>query len=127
MGVSASFDASHGRFYLNASKTGAANDFNITSSDSSALEALGLGSKAEKVDARDAIIYYNNVKYTSDSNTLTVNGLTITAKAKTDSVVNVEVAADVDSAYNTIKNFIKSYNELIDEMNKYYNEKRCRL
>lgn len=123
MGVSASFDASHGRFYLNASKTGAANDFNLTSSDSSALEALGLGSKAEKVDARDAIIYYNNVKYTSDSNTLTVNGLTITAKAKTDSVVNVEVAADVDSAYNTIKNFIKSYNELIDEMNKYYNEK----
>lgn len=123
MGVSASFDASHGRFYLNASKTGAANDFNITSSDSSALEALGLGSKAEKVDARDAIIYYNNVKYTSDSNTLTVNGLTITAKAKTDSAVNIEVAADVDSAYNTIKNFVKSYNELIDEMNKYYNEK----
>lgn len=123
MGVSASFDASHGRFYFNASKTGAANDFNLTSSDSSALEALGLGSGAEKVDARDAIIYYNNVKYTSDSNTLTVNGLTITAKAKTDSVVNVEVAADVDSAYNTIKNFIKSYNELIDEMNKYYNEK----
>ena len=32
-------------------------------------------------------------------------------------------AQDVDSAYNTIKNFIKSYNELIDEMNKYYNEK----
>ena len=116
MGVSASFDASHGRFYLNASKTGAANDFNLTSSDSSALEALGLGSKAEKVDARDAIIYYNNVKYTSDS-------ITLTAKAKTDSVVNVEVAADVDSAYNTIKNFVKSYNELIDEMNKYYNEK----
>lgn len=123
MGVSASFDASHGRFYLNASKTGAANDFNLTSSDSSALEALGLGSKAEKVDARDAIIYYNNVKYTSDSNTLTVNGLTITAKAKTDSVVNVEVAADTDSAYNTVKKFVKAYNDLIDEMNKYYNEK----
>ena len=123
MGVSASFDASHGRFYLNASKTGAANDFNITSSDSSALEALGLGSKAEKVDARDAIIYYNNVKYTSDSNTLTVNGLTITAKAKTDSAVNIEVAADTDSAYNTVKKFVKAYNDLIDEMNKYYNEK----
>lgn len=123
MGVSASFDASHGRFYLNASKTGAANDFNLTSSDSSALEALGLGSKAEKVDARDAIIYYNNVKYTSDSNTLTVNGLTITAKAKTDSEVNIEVAADTDSAYNTVKKFVKAYNDLIDEMNKYYNEK----
>ncbi len=123
MGVSASFDASHGRFYLNASKTGAANDFNLTSSDSNALDILGLGSKATKIDARDAIIYYNNVKYTSDSNTLTVNGLTITAKAKTDVAVNIEVSADVDSAYNTIKNFVKSYNELIDEMNKYYNEK----
>ena len=123
MGVSASFDASHGRFYLNASKTGAANDFNLTSGDSSALEALGLGSKAEKVDARDAIIYYNKVKYTSDSNTLTVNGLTITAKAKTDSAVNIEVAADTDSAYNTVKKFVKAYNDLIDEMNKYYNEK----
>lgn len=123
MGVSASFDASHGRFYLNASKTGATNDFNITSSDSSALEALGLGSRAEKVDARDAIIYYNKVKYTSDSNTLTVNGLTITAKAKTDSAVNIEVAADTDSAYNTVKKFVKAYNDLIDEMNKYYNEK----
>jgi len=123
MGVSASFDASHGRFYLNASKTGATNDFNLTSSDSDALDILGLGSKATKIDARDAIIYYNNVKYTSDSNTLTVNGLTITAKAKTDTAVNIEVSADVDSAYNTIKNFVKSYNELIDEMNKYYNEK----
>ena len=123
MGVSASFDASHGRFYLNASKTGAANDFNITSDDSSALEALGLGSKATKIDARDAIIYYNNVKYTSDSNTLTVNGLTITAKAKTDSAVNIEVSADTDAAYDNVKKFVKAYNSLIEEMNKYYSEK----
>lgn len=123
MGVSASFDAAQGRFYINASKTGAANDFNVTSSDSKALDILGLGSKATKIDARDAIIYYNNVKYTSDSNTMTINGMTITAKAKTDTAVNIEVSADTDSAYNTIKNFVKAYNDLIDEMNKYYNEK----
>lgn len=123
MGVSASFDATQGRFYINASKTGAANDFNVTSSDSNALELLGLGSKATKIDARDAIIYYNDVKYTSDSNTMTINGLTITAKAKTDAAVNIEVSADTDSAYKTIKNFVKAYNDLIDEMNKYYNEK----
>ena len=98
MGVSASFDAAQGRFYVNASKTGAANDFNITSSDASALEALGLGSGSKKVDARDAIIYYNGVKYTGDSNTMTINGMTITAKAKTDTDVNVEVSADTDAA-----------------------------
>lgn len=123
MGVSASFDAAQGRFYINASKTGAANDFNITSSDASALEALGLGSGSKKVDARDAIIYYNGVKYTGDSNTMTINGMTITAKAKTDTAVNVEVSADTDAAYNNVKKFVKAYNELIDEMNKYYSEK----
>lgn len=123
MGVSASFDAAQGRFYINASKTGAANDFNVTSSDPNALDILGLGSEATKIDARDAIIYYNTVKYTSDSNTMTINGMTITAKAKTDTAVNIEVSADTDSAYNTIKNFVKAYNDLIDEMNKYYNEK----
>ena len=123
MGVSASFDAVQGRFYVNASKTGAANDFNITSSDKSALEALGLGSGSKKVDARDAIIYYNGVKYTGESNTMTINGMTITAKAKTDTAVNVEVSADTDAAYDNIKKFVKTYNELIEEMNKYYNEK----
>ena len=123
MGVSASFDVAQGRFYVNASKTGAANDFNITSSDASALEALGLGSGSKKVDARDAIIYYNGVKYTGDSNTMTINGMTITAKAKTDTDVNVEVSADTDAAYNNVKKFVKAYNELIEEMNKYYNEK----
>lgn len=123
MGVSASFDAVQGRFYVNASKTGAANDFNITSSDADALDALGLGSGSKKVDARDAIIYYNGVKYTGDSNTMTINGMTITAKAKTDTAVNVEVSADTDAAYDNIKKFVKTYNELIEEMNKYYNEK----
>ena len=123
MGVSASFDAAQGRFYVNASKTGAANDFNIISSDLAALEALGLGSGSKKVDARDAIIYYNGVKYTGDSNTMTINGMTITAKAKTDTAVNVEVSADTDAAYDNIKKFVKTYNELIEEMNKYYNEK----
>ena len=135
MGVSASFDETQGRFYVNASKTGAANDFNITASDADALEILGLGSTAKKIDAKDAIIDYNGVEYRNDSNTLTVNGITITAKGVTgnydaatgaftnDTAVNIEVSADTESAYNVVKNFVKSYNELIEEMNKLYNEK----
>ncbi len=135
MGVSASFDEKQGRFYINASKTGAANDFNVTSSDADALEILGLGSTAKKIDAKDAIIDYNGVEYRNDSNTMTVNGLTITAKSVTgtydaatgsftnDSPINIEVEADVDAAYNVVKNFVKAYNELIEEMNTLYNEK----
>lgn len=135
MGVGASFDANHGRFYINASATGAENDFDITSSDSNALEILGLGKTATKVDAQDAIIEYNGVEYVGNSNTFNINGLNITATGVTgkydkatgtftdDSPISISVAQDTDKIYDSIKGFVKKYNELIDEMNKLYNEK----
>lgn len=138
MGVSANFDAKQGRFYINASSTGAEYDFELTSSDSSALDLLGLSKSAgaTKVDAQDAIIEYNGVEYVGSSNTFELNGLTITAKGVTgtydketgtftnDSPISVDVGTDVDGVYNTIKNFVKKYNELIDEMNTLYNESK---
>lgn len=123
LGVSASYDEKQGRFYLNAAGTGADNDFNITSSSAEALEILGLGTGSTKIDARDAIIEYNGVEYKGSSNTFELNGLSITAKAVTgDAPVNISVSTDTDSAYQAIKNFVKKYNELIDEMNTLYNE-----
>jgi flagellar hook-associated protein 2 len=126
MGVSASFDETQGRFYINASGTGEDNDFELTSSDPDALNILGLDKNngATKVDATDAIITYNGVQYKGSSNTFTLNGLTITAKAKTDSPVNISVDTDVDSAYQTVKDFVNAYNTLIDELNTYYNEEK---
>lgn len=123
MGVNASFDAKQGRFYINATGTGADNDFELTSTDTDALDILGLGTKATKVDAKDAIIEYNGVKYTSSENKFDINGLTITAKAVTTEAVNVDVTSDTESAYNTVKEFVKSYNALVDEMTTLYYEK----
>lgn len=136
MGVSANFDANQGRFYINASATGADYDFNLTSSDDSALDILGLreSAGAKKVDAQDAIIEYNGVEYVGSSNTFELNGLSITARGVTgnydkatgtftnNSPISVDVGTDVDGVYNTIKNFVKKYNELIEEMNTLYNE-----
>ena len=138
MGVSANFDVKQGRFYINASATGQDYDFNLTSSDSNALNILGLSESAgaKKIDAQDAIIEYNGVEYTGSSNAFEINGLTITAKAVTgkydkatgtftdDSPINVDVSTDTEGVYNTIKNFVKKYNELIEEMNKLYDEKK---
>lgn len=138
MGVSANYDKNQGRFYINASNTGEEYDFEITSSDSSALDKLGLSvaAGAKKVDAQDAIIDYNGVEYTGSSNNFNINGMTITAKAVTgkydkvtgaftdDAPINISVSADVDGVYNSIKNFVKKYNELIDEMNTAYSEKK---
>lgn len=136
MGVSANFDEKQGRFYINASGTGSDKDFTVTSSDSNALDILGLGSSATKIDAQDAIIDYNGVEYRNSSNTFSINGLNITAKAVTgeydpvtgkmtnDNPINVEVAADVDGAYNQVKEFVKAYNALIDEMYSLYDEEK---
>lgn len=136
MGVNANFDAKQGRFYINATSTGADYDFNIESSDPDALDILGLSKEAgaTKVDAQDAIIDYNGVEYRGSSNTFEINGLSITAKGvtgsydkatgvfKDDSPITVDVSADTEGVYNTIKNFVNKYNELIDEMNKLYSE-----
>ena len=136
MGVGASFDANQGRFYINSSKSGVENNFELTSSDSTALEILGLGSGATKVDAQDAIIEYNGVEYKGASNTFEINGLTITAASVTgkydkatgaftdDAPISITVAQDTDKMYDSIKNFVKKYNELIEEMNKLYDEKK---
>ena len=138
MGVSANFDSKQGRFYINASSTGADYDFNLTSSDDDALDILGLSktSGATKVDAQDAIIEYNGVEYVGSSNTFELNGLFITAKGVTgtydkatgaftnDSPISATVGSDVDGIYDTIKKFVTKYNELIDEMNTLYNESK---
>lgn len=138
LGVSASFDEKQGRFYINSAETGAEYNFDITSSDSNALDILGLSAAAgaTKVEAQDAIIEYNGVEYVGSSNTFELNGLTITARGETgtydkttgaltnNTPINLEVEADVDGMYDTIKNFVKKYNELVDEMNTLYNEKK---
>lgn len=136
LGVNASFDATQGRFYINSKESGEANNFTITSSDSNALEILGLGSKATKVDAQDAIIEYNGVEYRGATNQFDINGMNITAKAVTgtynketgeftnDTPISVTVGNDTEGIYNSIKNFVKKYNEIIDEMSKLYNEEK---
>jgi len=137
-GVNANYDEARGRFYVNSSDTGSANDFTIdvAGSDKTALDILGLSESAgaKKVAAQDAIIEYNGVQYEGASNTFEINGLTITAKGVTgkyDSVnktftddvpISVGVTSDTEGMYDTIKKFVKDYNALIDKMNTYYNE-----
>ena len=80
------------------------------------------GSKAFKIDGEDAEITLNGAPFTSSSNTFEVNGLTITCKGETNGeVISLTTENDVSGIYDMVKNFIKEYGSLINEMDKLYN------
>ncbi len=133
-GVNVSFDETNQRFFISATGTGSAKEFSISASSSSALESLGLdpngtyanGSQCTRIDAQDAEIELNGATFTSDSNTFSINGLTINALGVTDQEISIVTSTDYDGIYNTIKDFISEYNELINEIDKLYNADSAR-
>ena len=76
---------------------------------------------ATKVDGCDAEITMNGAKFTSMSNTFTINGLTFDALETTTNEVTITTTEDTDGIYNMIKNFFSEYNKLINEMDSLYN------
>lgn len=103
----------------------------------SALTSLGLDEiTGEAVDggtsgmtvraAKDAVIVLDGAQMNGDSNTMTVNGLTLDLKAVTNGEIRMTVATDVDGIYNSIKDFFKEYNEVLKSMNEAYNAESAR-
>ena len=83
---------------------------------------------AARIEGDDAVISLNGAKFTSTTNNFEINGLTISVKNVTapGETVTLTTENDYDAVYDTIKNFIKEYNELINEMDKLYNAKISR-
>jgi flagellar hook-associated protein 2 len=137
-GLNAGFDATNGRFFISAAKSGEASDFSLEVADDvskTALEALGLSTDdtlanhATKIDGKDAKIHLNGAEFTFDSNTFEINGLTYTINQVTDpdgkdgddTAINVTTENDTSGIYDMLKKFIKEYNELIKEVDTLYN------
>lgn len=91
--------------------------YNVTFSE----EEKKAGKVANKIDGVDSRIELNGVMFTSKTNTFEINGLTMTVHKETDEVINLTTEQDTSGIYDTIKNFIKKYSELINEMDKLYN------
>lgn len=137
-GVNASFDTTNQRFFINSTGTGSAKNFTLTSDDSTALASLGLdpnttytdinGSKNScvKIEGQDAEIVLNGATFVSDSNTFSINRLTINTLGVTDEEISLVTSTDYDGIYNTIKDFLTEYNDLINEMDKLYNADSAR-
>lgn len=80
------------------------------------------GGVATMIKGQDAEITLNGVTYTNTHNTFEVNGLTITAhSAAVGEKITLTTQQDTEGIYDKIKDFLKTYNEVINEMDKLYN------
>lgn len=80
-------------------------------------------SGATKISGQDAVIYLNDAEYTNSTNTFEINGLTFTAlnTTKEGEEITVTTEQDTDGIYDMVKNFLKEYNAIVNEMDKLYN------
>lgn len=140
-GLNASFDEDTQRFFVSSKSTGSSSDFTL-SDGNGALAALGLqvataeqkategfdqSQYASKIDGSDAVIYLNDAKFTGDTNTFKINGLTITALDETgDKEVTLTTTTDTSGIYDMIKGMITQYNKAINEIDKYYGAESVR-
>lgn len=84
--------------------------------------ATGASAKAVRITGSDSEIVLNGATFKSDSNTFSINGLTIQATALTgDEEVSITTDTDIDGIYDFVKGFISDYNKLIKEMDVKYN------
>lgn len=142
-GINASYDNAQGRFFLSSKKTGAENDFTLTlkSGTADTIEKLGLSvdQGATKIDASNAIVYYNGAKFEQDSNAFSLNGLSVNIQDVTcelddsgniidgtDNPLKITVTYDSSEVFESVKNFVKEYNDLIKEMNTLYSAERVK-
>ncbi len=130
-GLNASFDAKQQRFFVSSKESGAANNFEIKGMDEGGKAALsamglevgGLDNGATMIQGKDAKITLNGATFESSTNVFEINGLTYTALSETKpgESVTITTEQDVDGIYDMVKNFLKEYNSLVNEMDKLYN------
>lgn len=109
-------------------------DTNRFDASDNALAAIGLGNTDGTAtgagagaggmtvfEASDAKVTVNGAVIESSSNSISVNGLNLDlVSAAPGETIAVSVSQDTDSVYNMVKNFVKEYNELLDELNGAY-------
>lgn len=80
-------------------------------------------SDATKISGQNAVIHLNGATFTNTNNTFEINGLTFTAlnETKKGESITVTTEQDTDGIYDMVKNFLKEYNAIVNEMDKLYN------
>jgi len=126
IGVSAFYDTATQKVSFASTVTGEGK-LNI---EDSSDEFLANVLKIDKDDAnsfyagKDASFVLNGLETTRNSNTFTISGVEFSLKAEGNT--RISSAPDTDKVFDTIKNFVDKYNELITKTNEQLVEKRYR-
>ena len=78
---------------------------------------------AVRIYGKNAEITLNGASFTSNSNSFSINGLTITAMALTEpgETLSITTSTDNQGIYDKIKDFLSEYNSIINSMTSSYN------
>ncbi|WP_168123422.1 flagellar filament capping protein FliD [Paenibacillus sp. HB172176] len=145
-GVKAAYDSTMNRIFFTTTQTGEDSKIDLTLTNSSGTETdlnsifnmsdtnksitgedvTPASANTINIKGLDATIKFNGIQTTYPSNTMTIAGLTFTAKQESTEIATVEVSQDIDSIVDKIKNFVDKYNSLISDVDAKVSEKRDR-
>ena len=144
--INVNFDVIHQRFFVASKLTGASAKIDIKAEvkvggepeyevKGEVLELLGLKhddnvlpGENDTLQGKNAKYFYNGITETfeSESNTITINGMTMTFKEKTAGPVTIITDRDGEATVGFVKEFVEAYNKLIEDMNTKLNADRAR-
>lgn len=129
-GVGATALMSNGKISLSANSTGtgAEGSIKISADGNQLFQKLGLADATGKVaDGTNGSMVVNGVKMESTSNKYNVSGYTINVTnniAATDTPAKVSSTTETKTIVDKVKEFVSTYNGLIEDLNKRVSEKK---
>lgn len=129
VGISAFFDEGTNKVVMTRKDTGnlssadSADGSNMVFSGGFLTGFLQLAGNAKGTDAKFTL---NGLETTRKSNTFTTGGVTYTLQNNFTGDVRVNVSNDTQKVFDTIKDFVTKYNELIEKINGKITEERDR-
>lgn len=106
-----------GNYYSDKDKTKKIEDKDL-------INDIKSGNAAVRIFGRDSEILLDGVSFKNNSNNISVNGLSINIKDKTNENIDINVKKDTSATFDKIKGLIDEYNSLMNEMSKAYNTSR---
>lgn len=118
-------------FTLTATKMGESSELTVEEDESGFFAALGLGGNGEGTESvfnpaagQNAVVMIDGVEMKSETNSFTIDGLNYTLNGPTTSAFEFSVNRDVGKSVEMMKDFVKSFNELVSKLNSYYTTKK---